>query len=240
MALQPCFAYHQSVDVDPSGDSAGVAAAIGEPARARMLFGLMDGHARTSTELAVLAGVNASTASVHLRRLQAASLVTLRVQGRHHYYCLASPEVARVLEGLSRLAGCGRPGYVAKTPAGLRAARTCYDHIAGALGVALHERLGVMRWWSTVPRAYELTSLGLQGFEALGVDVAGARAARRRFAYGCLDWSERRDHLGGALGAAVLQLMLKRRWVRRRLDNRALSITGLGRGELLRHLGLRI
>lgn len=229
------------MDVDTSGDSAAdVAAAIGEPARARMLFSLMDGHARTSTELAVVAGVSASTASVHLRRLRAESLVNLRTQGRHHYYCLASPEVATVLENLSGLAGGGRPGYVAHTPVGLRAARTCYDHIAGALGVSLHERLGAMRWWLSAPRAYELTAKGVQGFEALGVDVAGARATRRRFAFGCLDWSERRDHLGGALGAAVLELMLKRRWVRRQLDNRALSITRQGRHGLLRHFGLRL
>jgi DNA-binding transcriptional ArsR family regulator len=229
------------MDVDTSSDSAaGVAAAIGEPARARMLFSLMDGHARTSTELAVVAGVSASTASVHLRRLQAESLLNLRTQGKHHYYCLASSEVATVLEGLSGLAGGARPGCVVKTPAGLRAARTCYDHIAGALGVALHERFGALQWWSTAPRAYELTAKGVQGFEALGIDVAAARAARRRFAYGCLDWSERRDHLGGALGAAVLELMLKRRWVRKQLDSRALSITGQGRRELLRHLNLHL
>lgn len=215
-----------------------IAAAIGDPARARMLCSLLDGRARTSTELAVLAGVSASTASVHLSRLRAASLVQLFAQGRHRYYSLRSPDVASVLEGLCVLAGPGSL-FTPATPSRLRAARTCYDHIAGALGVALHDRLHAAGWLTAGDRDYGLTSRGVEGLEALGVDVDGTRAMRRRFAFPCLDWSERRPHLGGALGAALLTLLRKKKWVAGDLDSRALAITGAGRRELLARLGLQ-
>src|ERR1700731_2986589 len=120
-----------------------IAAAIGEPARARMLYSLMDNHARTSTELAVVADVSPSTASVHLNRLKTERLVVVHVQGQHRYYSLFGPEVAALLEQMTVVAG--RPGmkFVPNTPQHLRSARTCYDHIAGALGVALHDTFKV-------------------------------------------------------------------------------------------------
>jgi DNA-binding transcriptional ArsR family regulator len=134
------------MDVGDDGDGAvsRIAAAIGEPARARMLYRLMDGHARTSTELAVVAEVSPSTASVHLNRLRAEGLITRLVQGKHHYYSLQGPRVARALEALSILAGGSRP-FVSRTPSGLRSARTCYDHMAGKLGVALSRPRGHAR-----------------------------------------------------------------------------------------------
>jgi len=140
-----------------------IAAAIGDRARARILYCLVDGRARTSTELSVVADVSPSTTSVHLERLRTAKLVSVLVQGRHRFYSLAGPDVARALEGLSILAGGSRHKFAPSTPNRLRLARTCYDHLAGTLGVV--------------------------------------RAARRRFACACLDWSERRPHLGGALGS---------------------------------------
>jgi DNA-binding transcriptional ArsR family regulator len=237
------------MDVDGTDTSAAlIAAAIGEPARARMLYCLVDGRARTSTELAIVAEVSASTASAHLHRLKTQRLVKVFAQGKHRYYSLEGPRVAEALEALSVLAG-GTRGSVApptpSTPDGLRAARTCYDHIAGALGVALHDRFTKMRWLSEVrgtsanEHTYEVTQAGTKAFGALGIDVEAARALRRRFAFACVDWSERRPHVGGALGAAVLKVALKRKWVVQDLDSRALSVTRIGRREMLNRFGFQ-
>ena len=202
-----------------------------------MLYSLLDGRARTSTELAMVAGVNPSTASVHLNRLKAERLVSVLVQGKHRYYSLEGPYVASVLEGLSVLAGSTPGKFVPNTPPRLRAGRTCYDHIAGTLGVSLHDRLRALGWLAGDD--YELTAEGTKAFAALGIDVESTRALRRRFAYACLDWSERRPHLGGALGAALLKVALKRKWVVQDLDSRALGVTGLGRRELSSRFGIQ-
>ncbi len=221
-----------------------IAAAIGEPARARMLYCLMDGHARTSTELAVVAGVSPSTASAHLTRLKTAGLVKGLCQGKHRYYSLEGPDVASALEALSVLSGGSQDRFVPSTPSRLLAARTCYDHMAGTVGVSLHDRFRALGWLSKGSmdndNAYDLTSDGTKAFEALGIDVEGMRTLRRRFACACLDWSERRPHIGGALGAALLKLALKRKWVLQDLDSRALGVTNLGRREMLKRFGLNI
>jgi DNA-binding transcriptional ArsR family regulator len=221
-----------------------IAAAIGEPARARILYSLMDGRARTSTELAVVAEVSPSTASIHLGRLKLERLLDVLVQGKHRYYRLAGPNEASVLEGLSVLAGGARKEFEPNTPNQLRAARTCYDHIAGTVGVLLHDRFHALGWLKKDAKggdsAYDLMPAGAKGFEALGIDVEAARALRRRFVCGCLDWSERRHHLGGALGAALLNTALKRRWVAQELDSRVLSVTGVGRRELHARFGLSV
>jgi DNA-binding transcriptional ArsR family regulator len=218
-----------------------IAGAIGEPARARMLYQLLDGRARTSTELAVVAEVSPSTASVHLSRLMTERLIKVWVQGKHRYYSLDGPEVASALEALSVLAGASRDTFVPATPASLRAARTCYDHIAGSLGVALHDRFRDLDWIVACPgreNTYDLTPDGAKALAALGVGVSAARALRRRFAFPCLDWSERRSHLGGAIGAALLQIALKKKWVIQELDSRALSVTSLGKREMQARFGL--
>jgi len=221
-----------------------IAAAIGEPARARMLYCLLDGHARTSTELAVVADVSPSTASVHLNRLKTAHLVNVLVQGKHRFYSLAGPDVASALEGLSVLAGGSRKKFVANTPSRLVLARTCYDHMAGTVGVLLHDRFKALGWLSPGSRrpnnAYEVTVVGTKAFEALGIDIEATRALRRRFAYACLDWSERRPHVGGALGAAILRVALNRKWVVQDLDSRALGVTSLGRREMLTRFGVHV
>lgn len=219
-----------------------IAAAIGEPARARMLYALLDDRARTATELAMVGGVNPSTASAHLARLKDAHLVRMAVQGKHRYYRLDGPDVAGVLERLSVLAGGKRTEFVPNTPNALRSARTCYDHLAGTLGVALFDRLEATGCIEAA-RAEderELTAKGARALEALGVDVDGARASRRRFAFACLDWSERRPHLGGALGAAFLAAALKRRWVARVRESRAVAVTTLGARELAGRFGVRV
>jgi DNA-binding transcriptional ArsR family regulator len=231
------------MDAEFQADNAAsrIAAAIGEPARARMLYCLMDNHARTSTELAVVADVSPSTASVHLQRLKTARLVKVQVQGKHRYYTLEGPAVARVLEGLSVLAGGSREKFEPNTPNRLRTARTCYDHLAGTLGVALHDRLKILGWFEVDgDECYDLTAAGTRSLEALGVDVAETRMLRRRFAFGCLDWSERRSHLGGALGAVLLKLALKRKWVSQDLDSRALRVTSFGRREMGSRFGLQV
>lgn len=227
----------EDIDTDVSS----IAAAIGEPARARMLCCLSDGRARTSTELAVVADISPSTASAHLQRLLARQLVKVLVQGKHRYYSLEGTDVAAALEALSVLAGGSRDVFVPHTPNRLRAARTCYDHIAGALGVSLHDRLRAMGWLSNASgdNCYEVAPKGAKGFAALGVDIEASRRLRRRFAYACVDWSERRPHIGGAIGAALLGVALKRKWVIQDLDSRALTVTKVGRREMLARFGVR-
>ena len=234
------------MDVEEHDDAAvsRIAAAIGEPARARMLFCLMDGHARTSTELAVVAEVAPSTASAHLNRLTSEHLLRVLGQGRHRFYSLEGAKVARALESLSVLAGSPGNKFVPRTPSRLRAARICYDHMAGTVGVMLHDRFQALRWLSAISNdsenAYDLTREGTTEFEALGIDVGETRKLRRRFAYACLDWSERRPHVGGGLGAALLKVALKRKWVVQDLDSRTLGVTSLGRREMLTRFGLNV
>lgn len=227
-------------DVDDA--VARMAAAIGEPARARMLYCLVDGRARTSTELSVVADISPSTASAHLHRLTSKRLVKVAAQGKHRYYTLGGAHVAAALEALSVLASGSRDVFIPNTPGRLRSARTCYDHIAGVLGVALHDRLRVLGWLvdAASANAYQLTPSGAKAFKVLGIDVDAARGQRRRFAYGCVDWSERRPHVGGAVGAALLNVALKRKWVVRDLDSRALSVTKIGRREMLSRIGLQL
>jgi DNA-binding transcriptional ArsR family regulator len=240
------FVYHQSMNVEDHAELviSRIAAAIGEPARVRILYCLLDGHARTSTELAVVADVSPSTASAHLNRLRRERLIKVLVQGKHRYYSLEGPNVASALEGLSIIAGSSRDKFVPTTPSRLRAARTCYDHLAGTLGVLLHNRLTTLGWLSgdssDSENGYDLTPKGTKAFEALGIDLAATKKLRRRFAYACLDWSERQPHIGGALGAALLKTALKRKWVVEDLDSRALSVTSFGRREILTRFGLHV
>ncbi|RST54272.1 ArsR/SmtB family transcription factor [Variovorax sp. MHTC-1] len=217
-----------------------LAGAIAEPARARMLCCLLDGHARTATELAAVGEVAASTASAHLARLKEQRLVESVAQGKHRYFRLAGSEVAAVLEGLLVVAGAPANEFQPTAPSRLRAARTCYDHMAGTAGVALHDRLHAQGWLHTAAEGgvYELTAEGAVALESLGLDIENARRSRRRFACACLDWSERRPHLGGALGAAWLQLSLRRGWARQELDGRALALTPKAKREMPELFGL--
>jgi DNA-binding transcriptional ArsR family regulator len=208
-----------------------------------MLYCLMDGHARTSTELAIVAGVSPSTASVHLARLKQDRLVKVSAAGKLRYYSIENSQVAAALEALTVVVGGISARFVPNTPQRLRAARTCYDHLAGVLGVALHDRLQEIGWLSIVPPnggAYDLTEEGGRALDGLGVDIDAVRRLRRRFAYGCLDWSERRPHVGGAVGAALLRITVKKKWVVRDLDSRALRVTSVGQRELRARFGLQI
>lgn len=221
-----------------------IAAVIGEPARTRILLSLLDGHARTSTELAALAEVAPSTASAHLNRLRETRLIRVAAQGRHRYYSLRSRDVANVLEGLGVLAGRAAKQFVPSTPESLRKARSCYDHMAGRLAVVLHDQLHRQGWVisdpSNGPNAYKLSGIGEKELNRLGIDIAQARSLRRKFAYACIDWSERRPHIAGALGAALLQHTLAKKWVVRELNSRALHLTRHGERELSAQLGINL
>lgn len=235
------FVYDQSMDAEFSAETAAarIAAAIGEPARARMLYCLLDGHARTSTELALVAEVSPSTASVHLAHLKDRGLVRVLAQGKHRYYSLDGKHTATALEALM-VAAVGRDNcFISNTPQRLRAARTCYDHLAGTIAVALHDRLADLGWLTTTP-SYDVTAAGVRALADLGINVEETRALRRRFAYACVDWSERRPHIGGALGAALLKLALKRKWVSQDLDSRALRVSRIGHRDLQLRFGLRL
>ena len=215
-----------------------VAGAIADPARARMLCVLLDGRARTATELAAAAEIGASTASSHFQRLREQGLVEQAAQGKHRYYRLANAEVARALEALLVVAGAERTPFKPNTPSALREARTCYDHMAGTLAVRIHDAMLARQWLAADGRDYALTPLGEASLAQVGVDVAQARQRRRRFACPCLDWSERRSHLGGALGAALLAALLARGWVDRGLDSRALSVTRKGARQFPAFFGM--
>ena len=220
-------AEHQDIGVSQ------VAAAIAEPARTKILCSLMDGHARTSTELAAIAEVSASTGSAHLAKLKDLALVRLHVQGRHRYYSLADKRVAQALEALMVIGQSAAPTFKPHTPDRLQFARTCYDHMAGTLAVLLHDRLIEAGWMlETDEQAYRLSESGEALFEGLGIEVQDLSTLRRKFACPCLDWSMRRPHLGGSLGAALLQAALKRKWLTQDMDSRALALTTLGRKEI--------
>ena len=220
-----------------------IALTLGEPARMRILLSLMDGRARTSTELSVFGQVAPSTASAHLHRLLDARLVKIAVEGRHRYYSLGSADVAVVLEQLGVLAGDKIGPFVPTTPAPLRKARSCYDHMAGEIAVALHDRFRTKRWIdaANAPTGdYEITEAGLELLKHIGIDVVAMTKVRRRLAYACLDWSERRPHIAGAVGAAMLTCFLQRRWVDRELDSRSLHLTRLGKNAFAKHFQLEL
>ncbi|WP_456254789.1 ArsR/SmtB family transcription factor [Pseudomonas iridis] len=228
-------AEHQDIGVSQ------LAAAIAEPARTKILCSLMDGHARTSTELAAVAEVSASTASAHLAKLKDLALVRLHVQGRHRYYSLADKRVAQALEALMVISQNAAPTFKPHTPDRLQFARTCYDHMAGTLAVMLHDRLLEAGWLvATDEQAYRLSDNGKALFAGLGIEVEDLNALRRKFACPCLDWSMRRPHLGGSLGAALLQAALKRKWVTQDLDSRALALTAVGRKENRAKFGIAL
>jgi DNA-binding transcriptional ArsR family regulator len=216
-----------------------IASAIAEPTRTRMLYCLMDGHARTSTELAVVAGVSPGTASVHLNRLREERLVNVVAQGKHRYYSLGGVDVAGALEALSVVAGVDVTAFSPSTPRPLRAARTCYDHLAGTLAVSLHDHFKAMGWLKpAAENGYDLSADGVNVLTSVGVDVEATRNLRRRFAFACLDWSERRPHIGGALGAALLKVALRRKWMTQDLDSRAVRVNRRGSQEMQRLFGL--
>src|SRR6185437_12799014 len=211
-------------------DISAVAALLGDPARANMLTALSSGQALTAGELAREAGVTAQTASSHLAKLSAGGLVEGRKQGRHVYYALWGPEVAAVIEALSGLAeraGHTRVRTGPKEPA-LRRARVCYDHLAGDLGVALLDSLTHRGMIAGAGESLVLTAPGETFMTALGLDLAALSRLRRPLCKGCLDWSVRRSHLAGALGAALLDRFYGLGWAMREPGTRIVSFSPRG------------
>jgi DNA-binding transcriptional ArsR family regulator len=237
---------------DADADVALIAGLIGEPSRAAVLMALIDGRALAASTLAQEAGVAPSTVSGHLGRLTEAGLVQVEASGRNRYYRLASPEVAETLESLARLAPPKpvRSLRQATRAHALRRARSCYDHLAGRLGVALTEALldrGDLvaergSTGATDPilgarraHAFHLTDAGAEHLVRLGVEVAPQ--SRRPLIRYCVDWSEQRPHLGGALGAGLLQMLFDRDWVTRG-NGRAILTTPAGDAALLEQFGV--
>ncbi|MGZ3184310.1 MAG: ArsR/SmtB family transcription factor [Telluria sp.] len=211
-----------------------IAALIGDHARAEVLTVLMSGMALTATELADAAGVTRQTISAHLARLVDAGLLAVEAQGRHRYFRLAGPDVAELLESLMNVAfrsGAVRVRTSPREPA-LRRARVCYDHLAGELGVELYEQLAARGAFAVDGQGICLTVLGRQMVRELGIDADDLVRGKRPVCRTCLDWSERRHHLAGALGAALLAHFLAQGWARREEGSRVVRFTGQGEARL--------
>ena len=214
-------------------DMAAIAALVGDPARANILTALLDGRALTATELAYAAHVTPQTASGHLGKLARAQLIVPAQQGRHRYFKLAGRHVAAMLESISEVAAVApprlRPIRIDDT---MRQARMCYDHIAGRLGVVLADSLREHGHVEFADDGGVVTPAGEAFFAKFGVDLSAARQSRRVFCRPCIDWSERRAHLAGSVGAALADRLMELRWIARKRDTRALSITPIGWGKI--------
>ncbi|WP_340616671.1 ArsR/SmtB family transcription factor [Xenorhabdus entomophaga] len=207
-----------------------IAAVLADYTRARMLFLLMDGRAYTATELSAATDVVPSTTSAHLNRLAEESLISCIKQGRHRYFKIYNKEVANLLENMMYFANGGYDDIVKiSTPQSLCFFRTCYDHMAGEIAVKIHDSLLVNHWMT---ENYELTPTGKDLLISLDIDSDMALSSRRKFACSCLDWSERHFHLGGFLGASLLDTFLKKKWAVRQLDSRELVLTESGKRGL--------
>src|ERR1700736_2299422 len=216
----------------PDPENTGIAALIGEPSRAAMLLSLLDGRRLAASELALRANTSPTAASGHLAKLVAGGLLRVERAGRQRLYQIANENVAHAIEALAVIAKPARIVALSQNiiASDLRAARSCYDHLAGRLGVGITEALVTRR--AIVldgPSDYRVTRFGEAFFAAFGVDVAQARANKRHFARQCLDWTEHRAHLAGALGAALRTCLFDRDWIRRTQPSRALRVTEAGR-----------
>jgi DNA-binding transcriptional ArsR family regulator len=226
-----------------------VASLAGDPARAGMLHALMDGRALTASELAHVACVTPQTASGHLARMAAVGLLSVEKQGRHRYHRLASPAVAQMIESIMQVASGLEPARpplsVGPRDAALRAARTCYDHLAGRLGVALADALVAGGYAELATDAGVVTDAGLELLGRIGIDVDALSARRgkhsaRVLCRPCLDWSERRPHLAGAVGAALCAHSLGNGWIRRIPGTRAVAITPKGQRMFREAFGVQV
>jgi DNA-binding transcriptional ArsR family regulator len=217
-------------------DIAGIANLVGDPARANMLTALMAGSALTASELALEGGVSLPTASSHLAKLMDGGLLTVASQGRHRYYGLSGPQVAGMLEAIMGVAASIGPKRARPGPREprMREARICYDHLAGEHAVRMLDSLLARKVLVRDGKAIKLGEAGASHFAAIGIDVAAGKTSRRPMCRDCLDWSVRRSHLAGALGAAILDKIIAEKWARRHKDSRVVTFSPKGRMEFER------
>lgn len=205
-----------------------------EPSRAKIVWSLLDGRAYTASELALVADSSASSVSNHLSKLLNGDIVKVDVQGRHRYYSFANAEVAYAVESLANLVN-SKPTSKSLTRLAqndIQYCRTCYDHLAGKLGVQITEKLISKKLLQLQDKTFVVTQKGKKFFEDFGLDLTKLKKQRRQFAKACLDWSERRYHISGSLGAALLDKMLELDWLRRKENSRAIILTSHGQREL--------
>ena len=214
-------------------DVARIASLLADPARARILRTLIDGTMRPAGELAYAANISAQSASAHLAKLVNGGLLAAEAQGRHRYFRIAGPEVAHAVESLGSLSMAlrprnPRPQIPKSTPVQFLHARTCYDHLAGEMAVRVCDAMLKARWMTAQGRDFRITRLGEKKLMALDIDLSAVSRSPRALARACVDLTQRRPHLGGALGAALLNLYIARGWILRIRRSRAVSITPKG------------
>ena len=218
-----------------------IASLIGEPARAKMLWNLLDGRAYTASELAMAADISGTSASNHLAKLLGAELLKVEKQGRHKYFSFSKPEIAYAVEALA-----GLSGHSSKTKGnetvlpGIKYCRSCYDHLAGFVGVKITEALEHKKAIRKSANSYAITNSGWKFLADLSIDKNELMNNRRPLTRQCLDWSERRPHIAGQVGAMLLNNMLERNWLKRIKFSRELIITTMGRSEIKTLLGIEV
>ncbi len=231
--------YHRNMDTQP--DIASIAFLVGEPTRAMILTSLLGGEALPASDLASRCQLTQQTMSAHLAKLVMGGLLVVEPRGRHRYYRLASAEVGQALEALQVIAP--RPPVRSLRQSdetrALCFARTCYDHLAGKLGVSITQAMLEHGYLTKAEKTYLLTTEGEQWFTHLGIDVSETRRKRRVFAASCLDWSERRPHLAGALGASLATQFFKQGWIVQSPTSRAVRLSAVGQRGLLQELNLQ-
>jgi DNA-binding transcriptional ArsR family regulator len=217
-----------------------IASLIGEPARIKMLWSLLDGRAYTATELSYFSNTSPQSASMHLAKLVQASLLKVSVQGRHRYYSFATDEVAFAIESIGGLVPKHKILQRNLSEQPIRYCRTCYDHLAGKVGVIIHDKILEKNYLVKKEDSYVLTSGGEVWFSSMGIDIPSLIKKRRTFVKPCLDWSERRYHLAGTIGASLLSVFLERDFVRRKRNSREIIVTTQGRHGLRQFLQIDI
>jgi DNA-binding transcriptional ArsR family regulator len=221
-----------------------IATLLADPGRAKMLWALIDGRMRPAGELAFIASMSAQSASAHLAKLVDGGLLTLDAQGRHRYFRIASAEIATAIEGLASLSAARprAPGSVLPSksvPVQFLQARTCYDHLAGDAAVQVLDGMLKARWLAADGRNFHVTRIGDKALATLGIDLDAARRSRRVFARACVDLTQRRPHLSGALASALLDVYIRQGWILRTPRSRVVTITPTGKEAFRRKFGTR-
>ena len=219
-----------------------IGALVGDPARATMVSALLDGRALTASELALAARITPQTASTHLAKLTEAGLLSVVRNGRHRYFRLASPTVGDMIDGIVAVALAKRRRYRPLSPQSraLSAARICYDHLAGRLGVDLTDSLVAREYVVLDVEAAEITRTGIRFFTEFGIELPRLRSTRRHFCRLCLDWTERRPHIAGAVGAAITKRYFDLGWMERMKRSHAVIVTSLGRRGFRETFGIDV